>query len=510
MGIRITNSIMNNNTKNNINLNKLNEDKQNTMIASGQKITRPSDDPVIAIRALRLNSNITQANQYYDKNIPDAEAWLKITETALSQTDTVLTKIKESLTAGASDDNTATDRMNILKDLQGMRDQIYAAGNADYADRTVFTGYRTGESLTFTAPESRLYSIKEEFTKDSISSITYISGTVGLDKTGANADPADPSYVHFIEQDVSDNEIFRIRLAYDDIVYPQTVSLNYSDNGTATTVAVSMVETADDAAYDKTTIPAGSARLIASTGELILSDNLRDTLQSTTTTDISFEYEKKKWAKNDLRPEHYFQCTDVTDGIDYNKFDPEGNPLEHFENQSIMYEISFNQSITINTNADHVFTHDICRDVDELIKATQAVIDADDELAQLKDMAADTARYSDDQIAEYKSRIQAMTKKRDLLADNMQKLFSEGLTTFDGYSDRNNLALTDVGATRKRVELTKERMGEQLSSFKELADSNININLNETAIDLSNAELALEAARMAAGKIAKQSLLNFL
>lgn len=507
MAIRITNSIMNNNTKNNINVNKINEDKQNTMMASGQKITRPSDDPVIAIRALRLNSNITQANQYYDKNIPDAEAWLKITETALSQTDTVLAKIKESLTAGASDDNTATDRMNILKDLQGMRDQIYAAGNADYADRTVFTGYRTGENLTFTSAENRLYSIKEEFTNENIGSIKYVSGTVAIDKTGANADPSDSSYVNFTEQDVNENEVFRLRLAYDHISYPQTVTLNYSDNGTPTSVLLSVVETADDAAYET---PASGARLIASTGEIILSDDLRNTLQTSTTTDISVEYNKEKWEKNDLRPEHYFQCTDITEGIDYNKFDLAGNPLAHFENQSISYEISFNQSIKINTNANRVFTHDICRDVDELIKATQAVIDADEELSTLKDLAADTDRYSEEQIAEFNSRIEAMTKKRDLLSDNMQRLFSQGLTTFGVYSDRNNLALTEVGALRKRVDLTKERMSEQLSSFKELADSNINININETAIDLSNAELALEAARMAAGKIAQQTLLDFL
>lgn len=513
MGIRITNSIMNNNSKNNMNVNKLNEDKLNTMMASGQKITRPSDDPVIAIRALRLNSNITQSNQYYDKNIPDADAWLKITETALTQTDTVLTKIKESLTAGASDDNTASDRMNILKDLQGMRDQIYAAGNADYADRTVFTGYRTGVSLTFTAAETREYSIKEEFTSDSIGSLTYVSGTVAMDKTGANADPSDPSYVSFKEQNVSDDTVYRIRLAYDNLIKGQSVSLKYKDNGTDTSVALTVTDVADDAAYAK---PATGARLITSTGEIILSDELRDKLQASTTTDISIEYGKKEWAKNDLRPEHYFQCTDKseTPNIDYNKTVKEADgtirTLEHFENQSISYEISFNQSITINTNANEVFTHDICRDVDELIIATQRVIDADSELDELKTMAADTTRYTEDQIKEFNSRIDAMTKKRDLLADNMQKMFSKGLTTFGEYADRNNMVLTEVGSTRKRLELTKERMSEQLSSFKELADENININLTDTAIDLSNAELALEAARMATGKIAQQSLLNFL
>ncbi len=131
---------MTSNTKNNINLNKLNEDNLNTQMATGQKITRPSDDPVIAIRALRLNTNISQLNQYYEKNIPDADAWLKITETALSQTDGVFTSIKENLTTGASDTNTATDRQKILDSLKGMRDEIYSAGNADYAGRTVFTG----------------------------------------------------------------------------------------------------------------------------------------------------------------------------------------------------------------------------------------------------------------------------------------------------------------------------------------------------------------------------------
>lgn len=521
MSIRITNSIMNNNTKNNINVNKVNEDKLNTMIASGQRITRPSDDPVIAIRALRLNSNITQANQYYDKNIPDADAWLKITESALVQTDTVFTKIKECLTAGASDDNTASDRMNILKELQGMRDQIYSAGNADYADRTVFTGYRTGESLTFKAAETTRYTIKEEFDISSVQSFTYVSGTIKVDKTGANSDPADANYVEFKEQDVSDNEVYRLRLAYDNIMYPQpnTVNLKYNDNGTDVTLAITdIVETADDAAYEK---PATGARFIASTGEIILSDALRDKLQATTTTDISVEYDKNKWAKNDLRPEHYFQCkqcqdealpeTDPKKYINYNYFDSEGNPMDHFENQSISYEISFNQSIIINTNANKVYTHDICRDVDELIAATQAVIDADKELDDWKAMASDPDRYDKPgQIEELENRVAALTKKRGLLADTMQKLFSKGLTTFDGYAENNNLALTEVGATRKRVELTKERMGEQLTSFKELADKNININLNETAIDLSNAELALEAARMAAGKIAKQTLLNYL
>lgn len=496
--MRITNSMMNNNTRNNINLNKLNEDKINTMIASGQKITKPSDDPVIAIRALRLNSNIAEINQYYDKNIPDADAWLQITETALSQTASVLTDIKRSLTTGASDDNTAEDRMNILADLSALRDQIYMSGNADYAGRTVFTGYRTGETLSFTEDTTNLYTITELFDANSVERITYISGGINVNK--ANLSNANT------EQNIQSNDVYRIRLAYDNLTASQ---VNQDGNPLPTTITVdgiiypvSTVSLTGNPATDDnyyTTIGANDIRLIADTGELILGENVRTAMQGTTNA-FSFQYAKEDFEKNDLRPEHYFTCTDK-DKIDYNS--------PSFENKSITYEVSFSQSIKINTNANEVFTHDVGRDVDELIIATQAVVDCDDKIATLESMQKDTQYSAADQekIAEM---LAAAVKERDLLKDKMQTMFSKGLTDFDGYSEATNLALARAGSMRARLEITKERVGQQLSSFKELADSNININLTDAGIDLKAASLALEAAQLAAAKIAQQTLLNYL
>ena len=72
--MRITNGIMMNNSLNNINKNKLLMDKLNTQIASTKKLSRPSDDPIAAIRALRLRSTEAELTQYLEKNIEDAEA----------------------------------------------------------------------------------------------------------------------------------------------------------------------------------------------------------------------------------------------------------------------------------------------------------------------------------------------------------------------------------------------------------------------------------------------------
>ena len=93
--MRITNKIMQRNSITNLNRNKVLSDKLNNQLTLEKKITRPSDDPVIAIRSLRLNTSITQLTQYYEKNAPDASAWLQATEEAVNITSTVITDMYE-------------------------------------------------------------------------------------------------------------------------------------------------------------------------------------------------------------------------------------------------------------------------------------------------------------------------------------------------------------------------------------------------------------------------------
>ena len=87
--MRVTNNMMLRNTTSNINNNKYSVNSLNNQMSSQKKISRPSEDPVVAIRALRLRSNLSEINQYYEKNIPDADAWLNVTETALENMKTI-------------------------------------------------------------------------------------------------------------------------------------------------------------------------------------------------------------------------------------------------------------------------------------------------------------------------------------------------------------------------------------------------------------------------------------
>lgn len=61
--MRITNGMMMNNCLNNINKNKLQMDKIYTQIESQKLFQKPSEDPIAAIRSLRLRSTYTEIEQ---------------------------------------------------------------------------------------------------------------------------------------------------------------------------------------------------------------------------------------------------------------------------------------------------------------------------------------------------------------------------------------------------------------------------------------------------------------
>ena len=71
--MRVTNNMITSNTKSNINANKVLVDKYNTQMTTQKKINKPSDDPVIAIRSLRMQTSLSHIDQYLNNNISDAK-----------------------------------------------------------------------------------------------------------------------------------------------------------------------------------------------------------------------------------------------------------------------------------------------------------------------------------------------------------------------------------------------------------------------------------------------------
>ncbi|MCR5338542.1 MAG: hypothetical protein K6E75_08285 [Lachnospiraceae bacterium] len=327
--MRITNKIISNNSVTNINNNKVLEDRLNVQLATGSKIARPSDDPVVAIRALRLRTNLNQVNQYYGKNIPDANSWLDVTETAVQTVLDIAEDLEKNCVRGSVGFDTTEDRDKVLQNLKSLQAEVYATGDADYAGRFLFAGYRTNTSVTFGQPvTNKPYKITEQLDRSAIDDITYVDSANLKQLTDTNA-----ISLGTIEQDVSSQTVHRLRLSYDnmDSTLVPEIKYNFVENdGEVTYDTMSpTVVSVNDPAQDPYTMATGSNVIfVPETGELLLGEEAYDLLMDTKDQDgtqvnegeIRITYQKSNWEAKDLVPVHYFYCEATNDEGIYVKY----------------------------------------------------------------------------------------------------------------------------------------------------------------------------------------------
>ncbi len=517
--MRITNKIISNNSVTNINNNKVLEDKLNVQLATGSKVARPSDDPVVAIRALRLRTNLNQVNQYYGKNIPDANSWLDVTESAINTVLSIVEDMEANCTKGSVGFDTTEDRDKVLQNLKALQEEVYATGDADYAGRFVFGGYRTNTSVTFgKAVSNKPYSIIEQLDRKAIDEITYVDVDKLNQLTETNAETLGTT-----AQDISSSKVFRMRLAYDNIDKDVTPTIEYSpdDSGSfqesLTPTTISLNDPTNNP-YEMAT--GNNVIFVPETGELLLGKDAYNKLMNTRDVEgtdvnegeIRISYQKSNWEAKDLRPEHYFYCEGTNDegvNVTYNEkyldatFDPAARTED--ANQYISYDVGFNQTVRVNTLAKELFSTSLGRDIDDLVNSIEAVDAMEKNISSIKNKLA-----QDPNNADLKERLEAAEKANVMLNDKMQKLFESSISKMQEHHNLANNALTATGNRSARVQLVENRLAKQQTNFKTLSSENEDIDMAEVAVDLSSVELAYQAALMATGKISQTTLLNYL
>lgn len=213
MAMRITTKMMQNTSLRNLNINKARQEMLTNQMSTGKNITRPSDDPVIAIRALKLNSSLDKIDQYYEKNVADAASWLELTDAAIATVNGILSNdIKANINQICNSYMKVKDREAVILSLTNAVKEIYSTGNADSAGRSLFTGYRTDMPLTMKSDKFEKNVITEQLTNAAIDKKTFVrTGNLKSINEG-----------NFMSQDtteykVTTDDIYRIRLAYGEV-----------------------------------------------------------------------------------------------------------------------------------------------------------------------------------------------------------------------------------------------------------------------------------------------------
>ena len=144
--MRITNNMLINNMLNNLNNNLNRMNKYQNQLATGKKISLPSDDPIVASRALKLRTDVAEIQQY-KRNVDDATSWMEITEKTLGQIGDVMHRVRELAVQSGNETNTPDDLDKIRQEMEQLRIQMIHLANTTYAGRYIFSGYKTDKPL---------------------------------------------------------------------------------------------------------------------------------------------------------------------------------------------------------------------------------------------------------------------------------------------------------------------------------------------------------------------------
>ena len=233
------------------------------------------------------------------------------------------------------------------------------------------------------------------------------------------------------------------------------------------------------------------------TGEILLGENVYKDVYTNNT--FSVTYDKNNFIKGDLNPTMYFDCIDNISGIEYNKVQ-----------ENIEYNINFSQKLKINTEAREGFDIYLGRNIDDLVTAVQNVLDLEDQIEQVNSMLTQE-QYSDSSSqTKLNDILEGLTKQLELAEDKMTDVYEDGVGWMQSYQTTISECKADVGNRKTRLTLTKSRLTEQETNFKNLKSQNEDIDLEEVVVNYSAAQLVYNASLTASAKSVQQTLLDFL
>lgn len=450
--MRITNNMMVNNMLLGLNRNTQRLNDIYMQMSTLKKIQKPSDDPIIAGRALKFRTNVAELGQYQD-NVKQARSWMEVTEQSLINIRSVLDTMRERCVQASSDTLSTEERKKVIEDLKQLKNQLVLEGNVSYAGRYSFTGFKTDTKLIYDKEDStRTFEFEQGFTKKDLETL-----------------------------EIGENEFTRIRLPYGNIdggEMPLSTTVQVGDGTTFTSLEVIEKESKDlptaaeseDGPYDVP--PVGKVYVLKDTGEIIFNlEDLPDTV-----TDIKISYQKTNFNIGDPRPENYFDCKDITDTA---------NPIEYSpSNDAMEYEVGTNTKITVNTLGNKVLTPDLMQDIDELI------------------------RY----VENYDQRMEEIEEGKRPKTDefSLGSLFDNMIGKLDKHMSNLSTHHADLGSRMKRLEFIENRISSDKVNFTELMSSNEDVDIEEVYTQFSIQQAVYQSSLIATSRIIQPTLVDFI
>lgn len=137
--MRVTQSMLSSNSLRNLSESYRRMGKYEDQLATGKKINKPSDDPVVAMKGMYYRSNLTEIEQY-KRNLSELYLWMENSEAGIDQANSALQRVRELTIQGQNDTNSPDDRKAIAREIEQLQQSLAATANTKIGGRYIFHG----------------------------------------------------------------------------------------------------------------------------------------------------------------------------------------------------------------------------------------------------------------------------------------------------------------------------------------------------------------------------------
>ncbi|QED49600.1 flagellar hook-associated protein FlgL [Cytobacillus dafuensis] len=140
--MRVTQSMLANNMLRNLTSSFDRLGKYQDQLSTGQKINRPSDDPVVAMKGITYRRNLMEVEQF-KRNFSEAYNWVENSDAALDKAKKGLDRVRELLVQASNDTYDESQRKSMAEEIKQLKEHLGEIANTKFGDKYLFNGTDT-------------------------------------------------------------------------------------------------------------------------------------------------------------------------------------------------------------------------------------------------------------------------------------------------------------------------------------------------------------------------------
>lgn len=140
--MRVTQTMLSNNMLRNLMNSQQRMSMYMEQLYTGKKISRPSQDPVVAVKGINFRKQVAQVEQY-KRNASEIHNWMDNSDTALDKATQSLTRMRELVIQASNDPYGPDEKNSIKEEIDQLKQHLIDIANTNVNEKYIFNGTNT-------------------------------------------------------------------------------------------------------------------------------------------------------------------------------------------------------------------------------------------------------------------------------------------------------------------------------------------------------------------------------